>query len=1255
MHITPEYILQEMYRENKYGPTDSVLVRNWGYLRWGLFKEHYDPDDVREVGAPAYDIPGGGTEGTRCSLKIKGEVLHADGRPCQKTPNSDYDPSCRFVPNTAGQTATASLLFGTRNAPVHSIEEFCSDDISDPHSLHNPLAPNLMNNRCNGESAWKVMERTGDFKAGIHPVLNTTPSFELLQLSTVRSVVLVLDISGSMGGNRFDRMIQSSTDYIMNVIPEGSKLGIVVFESTSQIRASLTDVTDTTSRQYLASALPPSAGGSTCIGCGILSGIQVLGSYAQGGYILLLSDGGENISPYIRDTYDEIENSGVIMDTITISNSADQQLEDLSNMTSGISTFCSDSGTGTCLIQAFQSTITERPDVGMETVPIQIYSSEIVIDSSPGFEIVPIIIDAALGNNTVITVIWTTSSSISVEVTGPSGTLIDENDPRYHIDLSTKIVTVNLPFALPGRWNVTIYSTQGITEHASVAVTSKPSQEEYQPVTVTVLLGSREVDLSQTPALAIYARVQQDHHPVLNADVTAIISDANAATTTMSLLDGGSGSDLFKDDGTYSGFFLGFASNGRYNVKVNVIGYEDVIKVSKNRRRRRSTTVEVGTIEEPSFMRTASGGVFKVQSYTANLLDTIAPSRIQDLIYESFSYDNSTVTLDWTAVGDDMDHGTAYSYELRYSTNFSEVRDDFNKSHLVSQEQVLYGNLSHVNASGTTESVTITLPQKGEDIVYYFGIRAWDEAGNGGDLSNIASLSIRFIPMALPTAVMTTDMTEIITSVDQTESIAPGTSETSSENILTSSDTLITTSDNETPTSGLTTEFIHTFPGSQSTPRAETTDVMTEIITTLDKTESIAPGTIETSSEDIPTSSETLTIENTTPAIETPTSGLTTEFIHTFPGSPSTPRAETTDVMTEIITTLDKTESIAPGTIETSSEDIPTSSDTLNTTSDIETTTSGLTTELIHTIPGSQSTPGKETTFDITTGTSTTTTNELFSQTSSIPGFSMSSTTDQSTQFTTKSLEKTIYPRVSTSSNQSIEPKTSSTTDTTDLFSTHKPYTSTPFTTESRPPKLTTSTSPSEIYVTTHQENPETTVSKQPEPLERTTHQEIPETTVSKQPEPLERTTHQEIPETTVSKQPEPWERTTHQEIPETTVSKQPEPWERTTHQEIPETTVSKQPEPWERTTHQEAPESTKATEPTGPEAQAVIIGLSCALSAVTIIAAVSLVYIYNVKQSLNQVKPITPPQSAWAHQGIADVEMAQKEPSYNHPTFKTA
>ena len=78
---------------------------------------------------------------------------------------------------------------------------------------------------------------------------------------------------------------------------------------------------------------------------------------------------------------------------------------------------------------------------------IQIYSSEVVIEPNPGFEVIPVIIDDALGNETVISVIWTTGSSISVVVTGPDGTRVDKNDHRYRIDNGAKTLTINLPRA----------------------------------------------------------------------------------------------------------------------------------------------------------------------------------------------------------------------------------------------------------------------------------------------------------------------------------------------------------------------------------------------------------------------------------------------------------------------------------------------------------------------------------------------------------------------------------------------------------------------------------------------------------------------------------------------------------------------------------------------------------------------------------------------------------------------------------------
>ena len=50
----------------------------------------------------------------------------------------------------------------------------------------------------------------------------------------------------------------------------------------------------------------------------------------------------------------------------------------------------------------------------------------------------------------------------------------------------------------------------------------------------------KEVNYVQTPALALYAQVQQDYMPVPNANVTAIVSDSSTSTTVI-LRDDGSG------------------------------------------------------------------------------------------------------------------------------------------------------------------------------------------------------------------------------------------------------------------------------------------------------------------------------------------------------------------------------------------------------------------------------------------------------------------------------------------------------------------------------------------------------------------------------------------------------------------------------------------------------------------------------------------------------------------------------------------
>ena len=78
---------------------------------------------------------------------------------------------------------------------------------------------------------------------------------------------------------------------------------------------------------------------------------------------------------------------------------------------------------------------------------IQIYSSEVIIEPDPGFYIIPVIIDAALGNETVIMVVFTNRYTLPIVVTGPDSTQVDRNDPRYHDDMEHNIVSIKLPLA----------------------------------------------------------------------------------------------------------------------------------------------------------------------------------------------------------------------------------------------------------------------------------------------------------------------------------------------------------------------------------------------------------------------------------------------------------------------------------------------------------------------------------------------------------------------------------------------------------------------------------------------------------------------------------------------------------------------------------------------------------------------------------------------------------------------------------------
>ena len=104
-----------------------------------------------------------------------------------------------------------------------------------------------------------------------------------------------------------------------------------------------------------------------------------------------------------------------------------------------------------------------------------------------------------------------------------------------------------------------------------------------------------------------------------------------------------------------------------------------------------------------------------------------------------------SVSLTWTAPGDDGTSGTASSYEIRFSTNPVAARDT--ASWWASATSV--GTLPAPHRAGTRESFVVV--GLAPSTTYYFGLRTSDEVPNVSGYSNIAVKTTTTAPITLAT------------------------------------------------------------------------------------------------------------------------------------------------------------------------------------------------------------------------------------------------------------------------------------------------------------------------------------------------------------------------------------------------------------------------------------------------------------------------------------------------------------------------
>ncbi|XP_048015955.1 calcium-activated chloride channel regulator 4-like [Megalobrama amblycephala] len=717
IHFTPNYLLNDSVIQ-LYGPRGKVLVHEWAHLRWGVYDEYSETK-------PFYHS-NGRIAATRCSNFIDGLLYHPSADGSLQLCNIDQQTflptkGCTYFPNK-NQYTDSSIMF---MPSLDSVITFCQ-----AHE-HNYEAPNLQNERCGNKPTWNVIFEDSvdkDTLPSLKPMSSSppAPTFKVVQRKQ-RVVCLILDVSGSMTTN--PRLQQAATHLLRNIIEDQATVGIVRFSTDATLLSPLTTIDSESTREKLIKLLPSTASGSTNMCKGLNLGLQVLrtdNGVELGDEIIFLTDGEatDDIDSCSRDAI----KTGAIIHTIALGPNAANALRDMATQTGGIYFTPNDQITSNQLMDAFASLTLSNGDYTKD--PVQLES--VGVKTSEWFN-GTVSVDQTVGNKTSFVIIYQQSVPI-IFIQSPSGSIYNQTEMNH--DILLKTLTLNVPgTAEPGDWKYNIQTTT--LQALTITVTSYAVSADVPPIIVKTRMNQQFSD--GTKPLIVFAEVSQNYRPVIKAEVWATLESQSGSAQELQLLDNGAGADAFKDDGVYSRYFTKF-EKGRISLKygtawrkpsdrikqIQVVPLiSGVVELNPPKPPVSEEPLEVG-----SFTRTAIGESFEVDFTTP---PNFPPNKITDL---SAEIQEDSVLLSWTAPGEDLDQGTAKSYEIRWSYDLQMLRESFSNGHVVNTAAVSPLEAGSVEQHSFNLSFTV---QNGTTI--FFAVQSEDEQNGKSETSNIAQAS----------------------------------------------------------------------------------------------------------------------------------------------------------------------------------------------------------------------------------------------------------------------------------------------------------------------------------------------------------------------------------------------------------------------------------------------------------------------------------------------------------------------------------
>ncbi|XP_077495987.1 calcium-activated chloride channel regulator 1-like [Amblyomma americanum] len=775
----------------KYKNPAYVFVHEWAHYRYGVFDEYGSQDDDA---FPLTYCVGKRVRLNSCSQEIRFRATTPSGQKCMMKKN------CQFLKN-----CTVQIIVPSENPIVSSImfmpyqnniSQFCES--TKGARLHNQFAPNKQNRNCQSKSTWEVISANEDFKKVPLPDMSkrVQVSFEETQQKEdlPQRVVLVLDVSGSMNdNNRLEFLKEAAVRYIRDIPDWSRRLAIVTFHVYAKVRHPLIPVNINTRNGFVRAIQKLTAGGGTCIGCGLGMALHVLRTFnetPEAATIVVISDGEENYAPYLMDMKPTVLKAKVAVSTMALGAAADDKLEQLAVATKGKAFFFQDLQGNTALQlegAVVEATTTQADEAsGRHTL---------IMDSSTIFKKSlrqDFVLEKSLGNNTVVLIqrvhpMTVPIASITAWLFDPSGKKCQSCREENKGDVKT--IFTPSP-AQAGKWTVQVETSSPDEVEVNIQVKSQAKDPNDEPIRASCRMASIEV--GRVDGAIILTEVRKGKKLVLNADVTAEVTRPKQAPKVhVQLNDEGRDPDVQANDGTYSGYFTAFVGKGRYTVTAHVSSHQKARLVDHkpgsgstftittllasaqgpdadadydytvddfivaNTTAEEENAASSGGQEVDPFQRVASGGSFQV---TEEILEEqVPPGDIRYLAVTATrpgEKDTLLVTLTWTWPGAHLTSGNASSIEIRASREHTKLNSGFENQVEITKDNVVQGNLDPL-PSGSKHQVTLSLPRAfatprpdgAADWSAYLAARVVNSHGLKSKTSNIVPVSYTLSPV----------------------------------------------------------------------------------------------------------------------------------------------------------------------------------------------------------------------------------------------------------------------------------------------------------------------------------------------------------------------------------------------------------------------------------------------------------------------------------------------------------------------------